>query len=52
MSALVTSSDREYSFVWFPRFVSNVHCDLSGVFIRDVDLNYLLYLVLFTVLVL
>ena len=47
MSALVTSCDREYSFVWLPRFVSNVRRDLSGGFIRDVDLNYLLYLVLF-----
>ena len=52
MSALVTSCDREYSFVWLPRFISNVCCDLSCGFIRDVGSNYLFYLVLFTVLVL
>ena len=51
MSALVTPCDKEYSFVQLPRFISNVCRDLSCGFVRDVDLNYLFYLVLFTVLV-
>ena len=52
MSAIVTSCDREYSFVWLPRFISNVCRDLSCGFIRDVVSSYLFNLVLFTVFVL
>ena len=36
MSALVTSCDRECSFVWLPRFVSNVYRDLSSDLTKDV----------------
>ena len=35
MSALVTSRDGEYSFVWLPRVVSDVHRDLSCDFMKD-----------------
>ena len=41
MSALVTSCDREYSFVWLPRFISNVYCDLACDFTKDVVSIYM-----------
>ena len=44
MSTLVTSCDREYSFVWLPRFISNMYRDLSCDFRKDVVSNYLFYL--------
>ena len=47
VSALVTSCDKVCSFVWLPRFVSDVNCELSCDFTKDVVLNYLFYLVPF-----
>ena len=47
MSALVTSCDRECSFVWLLRFVSNVHCDLSCYLTKDVVFQLFVYLVPF-----
>ena len=39
MSALVITCDREYSFVWLPRFVSNVYRVLSSDLTKDVVLK-------------